>query len=128
MLANAVELKIHRKGTLKFIASDPTVLVLVPTLDDFINGTKVSYQMNERDPQIFKIIWSGSIDGLVSTGDTNTHRFDFILVGPHDAQVSIGDYWETEDGQKNVIEWVAPYNGYEVKAGGVSHGRVPVGG
>ncbi|HPE52949.1 MAG TPA: hypothetical protein PK852_02420 [Mesotoga prima] len=126
MLANSVELTIHRKGTLKFIAADPTVITLTPVYEDFVNGTKTLIQLSERDPQTFKVIWSGSIEGLVSTGDTNTHRFDFVLVGPYDAEVAIGDYWVTDDGQKNVIEWLAPSNGYEVKAGGVSHGRVPV--
>lgn len=124
MLSNA-ELTIHRKGTEHFIASDPTQIVLTPSTEVWVGGTKTYGSEEPRESQTFKVIWSGSQDGIVVTSEGKTRRFDFILVGKHDAQVAIGDHWNVND-QHFQVEWVAPANGYEVKAGGSSHGSKPV--
>lgn len=124
MLSN-IELSIHRKGTERFIDADPTEIVLTPSVATWSGGTKTLGSSVDRDPQTFKVIWSGSQDGIVVKSEGSTRRFDFILVGTYDAEVAIGDHWKV-DGQQFQIEWVAPANGYEVKAGGVSHGSKPV--
>lgn len=125
MLSN-IELLIHRKGTERFIDSDPTEIVLTPSVEIWSGGTKSYGSDTDRQTQKFKIIWSGSQDGLVVTSEGKTRRFDFILVGKHDAQVAIGDSWKVNE-QHFQVEWVAPSNGYEVKAGGSSHGSKPTG-
>lgn len=119
------ELSIHRKGTQKFIDADPTVIVLTPSTEVWSGGTKTYGSEPDRPAQNFKVIWSGSQDGLVVKSEGTTRRFDFILVGSYDAQVAIGDHWNVGE-QHFQVEWVAPANGYEVKAGGVSHGDSPV--
>ncbi len=120
------QLSIHRKGTEKFIDADPTVIELTPSTEVWSGGTKTYGSETARQPQSFKVIWSGSQNGLVVTSQGTTRRFDFILVGRHDAQVEIGDFWTLNE-QHNQIEWIAPANGYEVKAGGISHGSKPTG-
>lgn len=125
MLSN-IELSIHRKGTERFINGDPTEIVLTPSSEVWSGGTKTYGTDTERQPQTFKIIWSGSETGLVVKSQGTTRRFDFILVGKYDAQVEIGDFWTLND-QHFQVEWVAPANGYEVKAGGSSHGDKPTG-
>lgn len=125
MLSN-VELSIHRKGTERFINADPTEITLIPSTVVWSGGTKTFGDDDPREPQIFKVIWSGSQDGIVVKSEGTTRRFDFILVGLHDAEVAIGDHWSVDD-QHFQVEWVAPANGYEVKAGGVSHGSTPTG-
>lgn len=126
-MLSEVELSIHRKGTERFISSDPTAIVLTPSVETWSAGTKVFSNGTARDSQTFKVIWSGSQDGIVVKDGGTTRRFDFILVGKHDAQVEIGDHWSVGN-QHFQIEWVAPDNNYEVKAGGSSHGDTPVAG
>jgi hypothetical protein len=119
----AVERSIHRKNTKRFIDSDPTVITLTTPVSAVVNGTRVANYSEERNPQTFKIIWQGD-DGVVREIPGGTRRFNFILLGEHDAELAIGDFWQVDE-QKFVIEYVFPDNGYEVKAGGVSHGPTP---
>ena len=124
-MLSTVELSIHRKGTQRFIDADPTEITLIPSTEVWSGGSKVYGSESPRQPQNFKIIWSGSQDGVVVKSEGTTRRFDFILVGTYDAEVAIGDHWNVGD-QHFQVEWVAPANGYEVKAGGISHGNNPV--
>jgi hypothetical protein len=64
--------------------------------------------------------------GIDRRPPSGTRRFDFVLVGEHDANVAIGDYWKVGN-QEFRIEAVTPYNGWEVKAHGISHGPKPTG-
>lgn len=126
MTLSALELSIQRKTTKRFINSDPTTIILVPKQEAIVNGTKSFIPTSPRQPQTFKIIWTGE-NGIVrqpSESGPGAHRYDFVLLGEHDAEVSIGDFWQVGS-QKFVIEEIFPENGYEVKAGGVSHGPSP---
>jgi hypothetical protein len=125
-MLSTVEISIHRKGTESFINSDPTTISLIPSTETWVGGTKTFGTATVRTAQTFKIIWSGSQDGIVITGEAKARRFDFILVGRYDAVVQIGDSW-TLGSQHFQVEWIAPGNGYEVKAGGSSHGSKPTG-
>jgi hypothetical protein len=125
MLSN-IEISLHRKGTENFISADPTQITLIPSVEVWSSGSKVLNAGTARSPQSFKVIWPGSQDGIAVTSNGTTRRFDFILVGKHDAVVEIGDNWNLGT-QHFQIEWVAPDNGYEVKAGGSSHGSKPTG-
>lgn len=113
----------NRRLTEWFINDDPTPITLKTKVrqrsggsSDFVNGP-------DRDEQILKVIYSGS-DGQFVTADGETRRFDFIIVGKYDAIIEINDYW-TEGKQRYTIDYVYPYNGYEVKCGGTSHGVKP---
>jgi hypothetical protein len=126
---NTAELALHRKGTRDFISRDKTTLVLIPSNEVWVDGTKEFVEQPPRPPQDFKVIWPGAdTGGKVATSESETARYDFVLVGKHDALVAIGDHWTEgvgENQQTYVVEWVQPYNEYEVKAGGVSHGDTP---
>jgi hypothetical protein len=119
----AVEKLIHRKNTKRFIDSDPTVVSLITPVSMMVNGTKIANYTEDREPQTFKIIWQGD-DGIVRETPGGARRFNFILLGEYDAELAIGDFWQVDE-QKFVIEYIFPNNGYEVKAGGVSHGSTP---
>lgn len=128
MALSAVELAIHRKSTDHFISADRTNIVLKTRgTESMVNGTKTFIPGADRTEQSFKVIWMGDT-GVIRQVDSagGVRRFDFVLVGSHDATVDIGDHWEV-DGQENRIEYVYPFNGYEVKAGGVSNGPKPAG-
>lgn len=124
MSAQVFEIAVNRKLTKWFISTDPTDLVLVPRTKQsrpggshrFIDGTP-------RPSQTVKMIYPGG-DGMVVTAEGKTRRFDFIIVANHDATIQIGDHW-SEGNQHYVIEYLFPYNGYEVKCGGVTHGSLP---
>jgi hypothetical protein len=125
MLSN-IELSIHRKGTESFINADPTQITLIPSTESWVGGSKTFGSGTPRAAQSFKVIWSGSQDGIVVNSEGKTRRFDFILVGKYNAVINIGDYWVVNN-QHYQVEWIAPSNGYEVKAGGSSHGSKPTG-
>lgn len=121
---NAVELAIQRKATKAFIDDKPTNLVLHTAVDSVIEGgTQRTVPGADRPEQTFRIIWL-SETGIYERPPEGTRRFDFAIVGEHDAELAIGDFWE--DGEQEYrIEAVTPSNGWEVKAHGVSHGAKP---
>lgn len=125
MTVRDVELAIHRKNTELFIESDPSDIVLIPNVAARIAGTVKFSDGVPRDAQTFKVIWQS--DSAVQRPVSNqggSQRLDFVLVGKSTAIVAIGDHFE-HGGNRYVVEWIAPPNGYEVKAGGVSHGAHP---
>jgi hypothetical protein len=123
MLTSTLEKAVHRKGTQRFIESDPTDIVLIPVSGAVTDGTVKFLPQSPRSSQRFKLIWGGE-SGIVREIPDGSRRFDFILVGAHDATVAIGDTF-TINNNKYVVDYLFPYNDYEVKAGGVSHGADP---
>lgn len=123
VLSSTLEKSIHRRNTLRFIASDPTTIVLMIPGGGIVDGTFKSGAGSARNPQQFKLIW-GEQSGIVRETPDGTRRFDFVLVGAHDATIEIGDRFSIGE-NKYVITYIYPYNDYEVKAGGVSHGPNP---
>lgn len=117
------ELTLHRQGTLDFINADPTWITLVPYVEQKVNGTLRFAAGPPRIEQKFKLIWAGE-NGIIRQTPNGSRRFDFILVGQHDAIVDIADFWKIIH-QEFRIEYVFPSNGYEVKAGGISNGPKP---
>jgi hypothetical protein len=118
-----LSLEHNRQLTSWFINDDPTTLVLTPHHQQFSGGAKKMVADPDRDPLTVKMIYPGG-DGIVVTADSTTRRFDFIIVADYDAVIQI---WDSFDRWKNhyVVEYVFPYNGYEVKVGGSSHGSEP---
>lgn len=128
MALTAFEVSLHRKGTESYIDADPTLITLIPRQEQIVDGTAKYVPQPPRPAQSFHIIWAEDSGITRDIGpDGGVRRFDFILVGMHDAVVEIGDSWQDGD-QVNQIEYKYPDNGYEVKVGGVSHGSNPVGG
>lgn len=127
MSANSRELALNRRMTKWFIDRDPSTIVL-SSPNKVQSGTawRVSGK-NDKDPQTVKIIWPGGDGFVLTTPDGRTRRFDFIIVGEHDADIEIDDFFEFENGNKYTIEYLFPANGYEVKGGGSSHGAKPGG-
>ncbi len=98
-------------------------ITLIPTVRTFTGGTETFADGTPREPQEFWMIWPEGV-GVVGTATETVRRTSFILVGNYDAEIAVGDHWEAEN-QKHVIEYLYPFNGYEVKAGGVSIEEMP---
>lgn len=115
-----------RKQTKWFIDDDPTGIRLKTNAktEQPSGGYKITAGA-ERDLQWFKLINSlGDFNGIVRTDDGQVRRFNYILLGEHDAQVAIGDYWTDGDTKYEVIALLAK-NDYEVKAAVQAYGKDP---
>src|ERR1700760_2661619 len=116
-MLGTTELAIHRANTSLYIGLNPTDIVLIPVLEQWVAGTKKMVDQTPRDSQTFHVIWAPTT-GIVGGGGSGiTHKFDFVLVGAYDVIVAIGDRWDI-GAQRNVIDYIYPSNGYEVKCGG----------
>lgn len=120
-----ISMLLHRSGTDAFVDAAATPIVLTPVSESWSGGSKSMSSGDDREVQDFRIIWAPST-GIVTTAAETTRKFDFVLVGRYDAEVAIGDFWDVEE-QHNVIEYIYPSNGYEVKCGGTSYGSKPSG-
>ena len=124
-MASALELSIRRYNTRSYIEASPTEITLTPRTDLIVNGTKTFEPQTPRAAQQFRVIWAYDNGVYRQLGDQGgARRFDFIIVGEHDAEVAIGDFWKVGN-QEFRVEYIFPGNGYEVKAGGISHGPKP---
>lgn len=117
------ENEINQLNTAAFVDADLTWINLVPNEPVWTGGSKRWVAGSPRPPQKFKVIWPGG-DQIVTTSEGTTKKLDFILVGYHNAQVAVGDSWG-EGPQRYRIEEIEPWNGYEVKAKGISIGGSP---
>lgn len=124
-MASALELSIRRYNTRSYIEASPTEVVLTPRNEQLVGGTKKFVAGTPRAAQQFRVIWAYDNGVYRQLGDQGgARRFDFIIVGEHDAEVAIGDFWKVGS-QEFRVEYIFPRNGYEVKAGGISHGAEP---
>jgi hypothetical protein len=123
MDTSILSLENNRQMTSWFINDDPTTITLTPHEEQWKSGAKKMVALPDRDPLTVKMIYSGS-DGIVPVDEGHTRRFDFIIVADYDAVIKI---WDSFDrlGNHYVVEYVFPYNGYEVKVGGTTHGPEP---
>lgn len=121
----AAELNIQRRATKQFIDANPTVISLWSVETIMSGGVAKRAPGGSRGPQTLRMIWLDET-GIDRRPPSGSRSFDFVLVGEHDANMAIGDYWFNGE-QEFRIEAVTPYNGWEVKAYGVSNGPKPTG-
>lgn len=105
-----------RAQTTAFIATDPTSIVLTPTVRTrtAAGGWAVSDGV-DRAAQTFKLIPMTYQQKPTVTVDGKERIIDYTLLGEWDAIMERGDYWITEDGKRWEIVELAPGHGYETK-------------
>jgi hypothetical protein len=115
-----------RKQTKFFIDDDPTGIRLIPSSGTEDDDGGIDYEdSTERDLQWFKLINSlGDFDGIVRTSDGQVRRYNYVLLGEHNAVVNIGDHWQDGDTYYEVISMLVK-NDYEVKAAVQGYGKDP---
>lgn len=125
-MLSAVEATLQRRVTKQFIDANPTSIILLNKIPGpVVGGTQMAGTDVARAAQTFRLVWLEE-RGINERPPDGTRKFDFALVGQHDAAVDIGDHWKLGE-QEFVIESIAPSNEWEVKAYGVSHGPKPDG-
>lgn len=116
-MTSGFQLSVLRAQTAAFIADDPTTAQLIPVTRVMQpNGGFQEQEGTPRAPQTFKLS-SLSYDQRPTTTVAGVERIaDFHLIGPHDMQIAVGDYWIAEDGTRyDVIGFTEGWN-YETKA------------
>jgi hypothetical protein len=77
--------------------------------------------------QTFRLIQQSpsgsSIEQRDEEGSTE-RRVDYVLLGKWDAEIDLGDYWDSGDMRYEVMS-ILPYNGYETRANVEATGRHP---
>jgi len=129
----ALELNQQRALTREFIASNPIYVALIPNVR--VRQPSGGYALDEgvpRPQQMFRLIPRSHTEeprtstSAAATSDSGVQRrYDYTLLGEWDSTMQVGDEWETEDGQRLVIENMVSYNGYERKGLVISYGRSP---
>jgi hypothetical protein len=120
------ETEVNRLNTSAFIAARPSIVSLIPQKSTK-TGTGVRLtDLPARAPQVFRLVdQSGAMGpnpGVVQTGDGHQRKAAFQLIGAHDAEIELNDYWIAEDGSKLVVEELLNDNGYERRAMVVRYG------
>ena len=120
------EIAAQTRNTAAFINADPTRVVLTPVKRE--RTPAGGYRLIDqpvRPPQIFKLIPQSGYAGapLITTRDGVQRRVDWVVLGLPDAQMAIGDHWQTPDLREWVIEDVVESNRYETRGLAVERGQ-----
>lgn len=111
------ELAILQKNTISFIADRPSAIVLTPRSKEETAGGGWKYEIGAaRDEQTLRIIELGmlSTPPVIILSNGKQRAVEYWLLGPHDAEMEIWDFWE--DGDKTwEIGHVIRDNGYETR-------------
>jgi hypothetical protein len=92
-------LQAQRDVTAAFIADDPTTAVLIPsTRTRTASGGYTMVDGAPRDPQTFKLSLL-AYDQRPAVTLAGVERIaDYHLIGPHDMQIAVGDWWTDDNG------------------------------
>lgn len=123
-------LPVLRDSTRWFIEQDPTTIVLTPRANSEGSvgpgGGRIYLPGTPRTAQQVKLIHQGGNGRSNGEGGT-TFTYDYVIVGLHDASISIGDSFMIGS-QKFVVDRMDPDNGYEKKAYATQFGKNPTDG
>jgi hypothetical protein len=121
------ELRAKRRGTTAFIAANPSVLILIPTIrTTSASGGKLVSDGLGRDERVFRVIEQasayGNSPGLLQSADGRQRRVTYQLLGEWDAEIAVGDHWTNAEGVRMEVVELLPYNGYERRGRVVQYG------
>jgi hypothetical protein len=108
---------IQRNLTELFIGCDPKTIILIPRVETTTPGGGKSYaDGTPRKPQTFKLSLLGNDQRPIATVSGQERRIEYHLIGPHDAEIAVGDYWVEDDGTRFEVMGFTDGYGYERKA------------
>ncbi|MET0416546.1 MAG: hypothetical protein ABW022_11055 [Actinoplanes sp.] len=111
------QLETQRSVTAAFIADDPTTAALVPTTrTKTASGGYEDIDGAPRAPQTFKLSLL-SYDQRPTITVAGVERIaDYHLIGPHDMQIAVGDWWMDGAGTRYDVIGLTEGWDYMVKA------------
>ena len=121
MTSPVLTLAIQRQMTAAFIATDPTLVVLIPRVRALnATGSPVDTNGSPRPSQTVKLCLQNYDTTPLATPSANIEREVFYhMVMAWDAQVAVWDFWMDADGVPGHMYEVTAISygfGYEVKA------------
>lgn len=118
----AAELVIQRKATDWFIAWNPSEIILIPKIKVKSGSGTKEEDGTPRGMQVFRLIPQAETTPPVPLNNGGQERvIDYVLLGPWNADMQIGDHWRNTLGFLLEIFDVTS-NGYEVKGLVEKHG------
>lgn len=118
------ELTVLRRQTKIFIATDPSVITLIPVLK--VKNASAGFTRTDQAPrpsQTFKLITLNENAKPTAVQDGVERIVDFQLLGEWTAEMDVGDYWVDAENLKYEIVEMVPTNLYETRAMIVKHGH-----
>jgi hypothetical protein len=125
--SSAIEIAAQRNQTNAFIAARPSLIALIPRVRSK-TGSGVRWQDQAPRPlQVVRLIeqnLDSSIFGSSEQGDDGKQRkVSFQMLLPWDGQVGLYDYWVDNEGIRNEVTNLLPFNGYERRAEVIRYGE-----
>lgn len=124
---DANELRVNRRNTAAYIASNPSSVALVPRTKQK-SGTGTRYvEGTPRAAQILRIIdhssSRGPNPGTVQSSDGQQRRVEAQLLGVYTAIIGLYDVWTDDDDLRWEVAELLPFNQYERRALVVRYGE-----
>lgn len=120
------ERRAQRGVTTRFIAANPSFIVLIPIVQTKTGDGYTTADGEARDEQIFRLVDQstelGNLPGRLRSSNGQERKATHQLVGYFDAVFAAGDHWFDETGRYEVDE-ILPDNGYERRAKVIRYGR-----
>ena len=117
------EKEVQQQITQQFIDSDPTAITLIPhTRVKQSNGGWRADAGTPRASQTFKLSPLTSALRPTVVIDGVERVADYMLIGPVDAVVQVGDTWTADDGRSFEVIRIEDGHGYETLALAAAHG------
>ena len=107
----------QRQMTAALIADDPTTAALIPSIrTSTAGGGFTEADGAPRAPQTFKLSLLAYDQRPTATLAGVERVIDYHLIGPHDMQIAVGDYWVDAEGTRFDVVGFSEGWGYETKA------------
>jgi hypothetical protein len=105
-----------RYTTKIYIADDPTVVIIQRQTRVNKGGGGYDFPKSPIAAQIFRFVNQDISTGISYGSDDGTARkFDYVLVGEHNADIDVNDTW-TANGIQYKVDAIIPNNGFETRA------------
>lgn len=119
------QLIVNRELTKWFISQNPVTVSLVPKgRQKSPSGGVKLVSLQAKPPQTVTFSQQGGSLVSLKTAEAGLNRrFEFVMIGEHDADFDVDDVFTDEKGHKWVILALEPFNGYEQKAYVVAYGK-----
>lgn len=127
-MLSPIELRVERRNTTAYIARAPITVTLVKSSKVRQAGGGWKYVDGDpKAPQTVTLILqtAGALSNDVAplaAGDGRNLTLNYIMVGEWNADIEEGDKF-TLNGREARVQYLLPYNGYEVRAAVVTGGE-----